>query len=67
MQVEVSGDLLVPDYLVYPLRVREPSAMSAYDTRLWATDGGLVTSYTVGSPDGFAVKQLQLGRPGDSR
>jgi hypothetical protein len=29
VQVEVSGDLLVPDYLVAPLRVREPSAMSA--------------------------------------
>jgi hypothetical protein len=61
--VTVSGDLRVPTYLMYPLRVREVSAMTAYDIRVWATAGGLVASYMVGSPEGFAIKQVQVGRP----
>ena len=62
-RVTVSGELRVPEYLMYPLSVRDASALSAYDIEVWATGGGLLASYTVGSPEGFAIKQLQLGRP----
>ncbi|MEO8245598.1 MAG: hypothetical protein ABI622_00625 [Chloroflexota bacterium] len=66
-RVTVSGELRVPAYLMYPLRVHEASALSAYDIRVWATGGGLVASYAVGSPEGFAIKQLQVGRPTNPR
>jgi hypothetical protein len=61
-QASVGGDLLVPSYLFYPMSVHEASPLSMYDTKLWITVDGLLVSYQVDSPEGFAVKQLQLGR-----
>jgi hypothetical protein len=59
--VAVAGELGAPDYLLHPMTLREPWAQSEYDTRMWVTDAGLIVAYTVDSPEGFAVKQLQLG------
>jgi hypothetical protein len=59
--VSITGSLQAPSYLLAPLSVHEASPFSGYDTRMWVTDHGLISGYTVGSPEGFAVIQMQLG------
>ena len=59
--VTETGDLQVPSSFIGPLTVREASPTYGYDFRLWVGKGGLIGSYAVDSPEGFAVKALQLG------
>jgi hypothetical protein len=61
VSISVTGELQVPSYLFDRLHVHEASTLSMWDTKLWVTSAGLIVTYTVDSPEGFAVKQLQLG------
>ena len=59
--VASTGQPQVPGYLLGPISVREPSPVSDFDIRFWVSDGGLIVSHTVDSPEGFAVKAMQQG------
>jgi hypothetical protein len=59
--VSATGDLKVPSSVLSPLGVQPASPSSAYDTRMWVTDHGLIVASTTESPEGFAVIQLQRG------